>query len=316
VSSECIRTPIVPGEKLLTNRRTYAVGRSLGGGASAAVYLGTYKNETCAIKVIPNDQRSVCFLRAELQALEVLSQHPNIINLNYYGLDVVRDYWFLDLELAYGGDALSLVQRSPLTEPHLREVAFKLFKAIEFAHSSGFCHRDIKLENLLFQDSECRIPLLADWGMSTTFNCYDPLTRDCGSLHYAAPEILGNQPYFGDQVDAFSTGVLIFALSSGCFPFTGRTPSARLLDIIQRERLPFPKHLSSNFRDLCCSLVETDPRNRSTFTKALRHPWFTELYVDEPSPSYPGIVDHQPESPSAMREKKKKGVFKRIMSIF
>ena len=254
------------------------------------------------------------FLRAELQALEVLSQHPYIISLNYYGLDVARDHWFLDLELAHGGDGLSLVQRSPLPEDHLKEVSFRIFKAIEFAHSMGICHRDIKLENLLFQDTECRIPLIADWGMSSSFNCYEPLTRDCGSLHYAAPEILGNQPYFGDQVDAFSTGVLIFALSSGCFPFTGKTPSARLLDIISRERLPFPKHLSHNFRDLCCSLVETDPRNRSTLTKALLHPWFADLQTQH-VPAYPALVDdREPNSPG--REKKKKGVFKRLMNLF
>ena len=294
------------------------MSKPLGNGASAAVFLGKYKEEEVALTVVPNDQKSMGFLRAELQALESLSQHPHIISLNYYGLDTVHDYWFLDLELALGGDGLHIVQRAPLSEEHLKDVSFKIFKALEFAHSMGICHRDIKLENLLFLDPECRHPLIADWGMSSQFNCYEPLTRDCGSLHYAAPEILGNQPYFGDQVDAFSTGILIFALSSGCFPFTGKTPSARLLDIISRERLPFPRHLSPAFRDLCCSLLETDPRNRSTLTKALLHPWFMDLQTTTVTPSISALVDDDPSSssPNPHPDKKKKGVFKRIMNLF
>ena len=312
-----LRRPVLAGDALTSGRRTYQVVKNIGGGASAQVFLGMLKTQSCALKLVPNNEKSMSFLRSELHALEILSEHPYIISLNFYGLDVARDFWFLDLDLAKGGDGLSLVQKCPMSEDRLKDVSWKIFKAMEFAHAKGICHRDIKLENLLFQDAECTIPLIADWGMSSPFNCYEPLTRDCGSLHYAAPEILGNQPYFGDQVDAFSTGILIFALSSGCFPFTGKTPSTRLLDIISRERLPFPRHLSHHFRDLCCSLVETDPRNRCTFTKALLHPWFDEIRErDVVAPSaYPGLVD-DPDTTTSPSDKKKQGVLKRLMMLF
>lgn len=298
-------------ESVSCGSRTYRVLSTIGAGASASVFRGAYKNDICALKIVPNDHKSGGFLRAELLALEKLSAHPNIISLNYYGLDLSQGVWFLDLELAEGGDALGRIQKGALTEDHCKSVAYRLFQAIAFAHSQGVCHRDIKLENLLFRDRECTIPILADWGMSATFNCYEPLKRDCGSLHYAAPEILSNQPYFGDQVDSFSAGILVFALASACFPFTGKTPRTRLLDIVTRERLPFPRHLSANFRDFCCGLVETDPRNRLTITKALLHPWFSDFHVNAPATDDPpeGIdLDVVVQSPSAKAAKKNRGL--------
>lgn len=270
-----VRQLEVPSE-VSSGARTYKLVGRLGSGASASVFEALYKNERVALKVIPSTPKFSGFLKTELLALEKISAHPYIISLNYYGLDAKRSLWFLDLEFCEGGDALHRIQQGPLTEAHTKLVSFRLFQAIAFAHSAGICHRDIKLENVLFRDKECSIPILADWGMSATFNCYEPLKRDCGSLHYAAPEILSNQPYFGDQVDSFSTGVLIFAFASGCFPFTGKTPRARLLDIIGRDRLPFPRHLSPQFRDVCCGLVETDPRNRLTIVRALTHAWFDD----------------------------------------
>lgn len=300
-------------ESVSCGSRTYRILSPLGAGASASVYRAAYKNDICALKVVPNDSKSNGFLRAELLALEKLSAHPNIISLNYYGLDLSRGVWFLDLELAEGGDALSRIQKGALSEDHCKLVAHRLFQGIAFAHMQGICHRDIKLENLLFRDKECTIPILADWGMSATFNCYEPLKRDCGSLHYAAPEILSNQPYFGDQVDSFSAGILIFALASACFPFTGKTPRTRLLDIVTRERLPFPRHLSSNFRDFCCGLVETDPRARLTITKALLHPWFAEFQSSAPVaddlPSAPPPACAEPVTDPAKGGKKKGSLF-------
>jgi serine/threonine protein kinase len=115
---------------------------------------------------------------------------------------------------------------------------------------------------------------VADWGLSARFAKGEQLKKDCGSLHYASPEILAGCPYDGAMIDSFSYGVVLFALVTGCFPFFGNNPRSRLLDIVTRERLPFPRNLTMEVRDLICGLVEADPAIRLSITDALEHDYF------------------------------------------
>jgi serine/threonine protein kinase len=160
--------------------------------------------------------------------------------------------------------------------------------------------------DLLFRDEMQTRALVADWGLASRFVEGVPLKQDCGSMHYAAPEILGGRQYDGDKVDSFSLGILLFALTTGCFPFVGRTPRARLLDIVTREKLPFPRGFSFAIRDLLCALLETDPSIRMTATEALEHDFFApivetrQVAADAASTSAPvAAVDDDEPAPAS-----------------
>jgi serine/threonine protein kinase len=128
----------------------------------------------------------------------------------------------------------------------------------------------------VYEDDTRQNVVLIDWGFAAKLG--EPLQLDCGSLHYAAPEILSGARYNGDDVDAFSLGVCLFALATRCFPFSGETTRARLVDILTRTELPsIAAHLSPTFQHLICSLLDFEPTTRMSARGALLHPWFDAL---------------------------------------
>jgi 5'-AMP-activated protein kinase, catalytic alpha subunit len=84
-------------------------------------------------------------------------------------------------------------------------------------HQLNIVHRDLKPENLLL-DHENNIKIV-DFGLSNTFTEGDTLKTACGSPCYAAPEMIAGKKYLGTQVDAWSCGIILFALICGFLPF-------------------------------------------------------------------------------------------------
>ena len=83
-------------------------------------------------------------------------------------------------------------------------------------NDSGVVHRDLKLENILF-DSQLNIKI-ADFGFAT-YNDIDMLDDYRGSRSYMAPEIKEYETYDGKKADIFSLGVLLYIIVMGAFPF-------------------------------------------------------------------------------------------------
>lgn len=259
----------------------YDILEPLGKGTSGAVYMAKRRGKVTALKLVPTSHRQNAF--AEVAALERLSSHRNVITMNYCSLDREKNTWFLELELCRGGDLLSAVSKGALTEELARPLAFDVLSALAHAHENDFCHRDIKLENVLLVDEQRTSAVLADWGLSVQMRPQQRLTKDCGSLHYASPEILASRPYEGDATDIWSTGILLFAMVTGCFPFVGSSARERLTDILSRKSLPLPSSLSSELCDLISRMLVVDGRQRLSAAEALHHPWFDPLFPAEAS---------------------------------
>ena len=85
----------------------------------------------------------------------------------------------------------------------------QMVDAIEHMHSKRVAHRDLKLENILF-DSECNLKI-ADFGFAT-YKQIDALKSYRGTLTYMAPEIKEGKEYQGEKVDMFSLAVIIFII--------------------------------------------------------------------------------------------------------
>ena len=91
-----------------------------------------------------------------------------------------------------------------------------MLKSIEYMNSKGVSHRDLKLENILV-DNDLNLKI-ADFGYAA-YQKVDLLKSYRGTFTYMAPEIKLNLTYNGLKVDLFSTGVILFILIRGIFPF-------------------------------------------------------------------------------------------------
>jgi serine/threonine protein kinase len=260
----------------------------LGSGSSATVFQASShlksrrffsprRRRTYAVKIVPS--RKVKEFSQELAALCHLN-HANIPKLLFSASLDNQDH-LMGLELGRGGCLLNIVEEAgSLSEEYAVGILQQVFAAVAYAHSRFYIHRDIKLENIVFKDASRKSILLIDWGMSTMYSASSFLHEDCGSLHYASPELLRFHPYRGPEVDAWALGVLTFTVLVGRFPFLGSSPASKLRAF--RQGLSFPVAMSELAISFITRLLDPDPQRRLTPTEALSHPW---LFPAPPAPS-------------------------------
>ena len=119
-----------------------------------------------------------------------------------------------------------------------------------------------------------------DFGLANYFDTtLDPSLRSlhtqCGSPHYASPEILTGAKYSGPLADVWSLGVLLFAMLCGSLPFNARSVPLLIKKIVE-GKFKFPKFLSPSSRHLIASILQIAPEQRPSLEEIQRHPWLQQ----------------------------------------
>ena len=130
------------------------------------------------------------------------------------------------MELCAGGDLLNYVRkRRRLKEDMAKYVVKQVIEGLHYCHSKGIVHRDIKLDNLLFDDDGA--VKICDFGVSKHLSSphTEVMTEQCGTPAYIAPEILRDKGYKGFGVDIWSLGVCLYAMLYGTVPFKANNMS-------------------------------------------------------------------------------------------
>lgn len=210
----------------------YELRRELGEGKTSKVYLAndlTNPSQKFAIKIlkneyIENDEKAQDQVIKEVAVLETL-KHKGIVGIFDYGDDgkIVKasgkeklNVVYIVLEYIAGGLLFEVCQDlGPLGEDCSRVFFKELVEAIDFMQTMSISHRDLKLENILI-DQSLSIKV-ADFGFATE----NPGLLDSykGTPVYMAPEIALGKKYSGFTADLFSAGVILFTLARGIFPF-------------------------------------------------------------------------------------------------
>ncbi|RKO82889.1 kinase-like domain-containing protein, partial [Blyttiomyces helicus] len=216
-------------------------------------------------------------LHREIHILQNLS-HPNIVPL--LAVLTTPAHTALVLELMSGGELYHhLVSRTSFSEETARHVARQVASGVRYLHEErGVFHRDIKLENLLFEPGEHQgigVVKIADFGLSTESR--GTAQTPCGTVGYTAPEILRSEVY-SRGVDMWALGVVIYSMLCGFPPFHDETP-AGLSRKVSTGSYSFPSpwwdNISLESRDLIRGLLQVDPKRRLSIREMLAHPWMT-----------------------------------------
>lgn len=201
----------------------YRLLRVVGHGGMATVYLGTQLSlgRDVAIKVMLPEALAdeVSRRRFENEARTIARlEHPNIVGIHEVGRTDAGLPWYAMPYLPHG----HLGSRD-LTGDHarVREVLRALLSALSYAHARGVIHRDVKAENVLFDEADR--PLLADFGIALRRGYGTRVTMiglAVGSTAYMAPEqARGQQVDF--RADLYSVGVLAWEMLNGSLPYPG-----------------------------------------------------------------------------------------------
>ena len=205
----------------------YDFQMTLGQGQFGQVKLAVHKKtgQNAAIKIMgKKDIKSIEMyqIKKEIEVMK-MSKHPNVVKL----IDIFEsaDNFYLVLEYMGGGDLFDYLKarKFRLTEDRAREIILQLIQAIQFLHSFGVVHRDIKLENVMMSDvTDNAVPKLADFGLAKIVGPSEKADEPFGTLGYAAPEVLKKEPY-GPACDLWSLGCISHALLCGALPFDHET---------------------------------------------------------------------------------------------
>mmetsp|Transcript_13750 Transcript_13750/g.26161 ORF Transcript_13750/g.26161 Transcript_13750/m.26161 type:complete len:622 (-) Transcript_13750:75-1940(-) len=259
----------------------YLEKKILGTGINGPVRLARRGKQRYAVKSFHKRRLSAearTELRREVEVYLKLD-HPHVARLE----DVYETHRDLHIvmELMAGGELYErLAQRRQYAEADAAGTARQMLLAVAYLHAHSVVHRDLKLENFLYESQNTTHLKLIDFGFAKFWEQGQKMSRSCGSLHYIAPEVLAHS--YTEKADMWSLGVLVYMLLTGSPPFYGSTDDKCLLRIKRGEpqlssRWPL---LSESARRFVMSLLVVDPEKRLSASAALQHHWICS--VDTP----------------------------------
>jgi len=150
--------------------------------------------------------------------------------------------------------------------------------AVNYIHSHKIIHRDIKLENFLYESESSGHMKLIDFGFSKILSAQDHRMKlACGTLAYVAPEVLTQS--YDYQADLWSLGVVVFILLFGYMPFSG--PEHVVTQAIRNGDYKVKKEIWARIsvvaQDFVKKLLVVDPKVRLNAEAALKHAWIERI---------------------------------------
>ena len=251
----------------------YLLGPIIGDGEFATVRLSynLRNGESVAIKCF--SPRSGEYRMLDEQIVREVAGMKGLIHDHLVRLHevIIRgNRIFLVMEHCQYGDLRNFINnQGVLSEDQAREFFGHLILGVRKMHSVNLVHRDLKLENLLI-DGKLRLKI-ADFGCARR-QMDKRLNTITGSYAYGAPELFRGDYYDGRKTDAWSMGVILYAMLVGRLPFKDRGQLRQLL----RERMQLPQlseDLSPECVDVLRRLLSYDPAERISVEEVMSHPW-------------------------------------------
>mmetsp|Transcript_104112 Transcript_104112/g.301179 ORF Transcript_104112/g.301179 Transcript_104112/m.301179 type:complete len:559 (+) Transcript_104112:94-1770(+) len=267
----------------LTDR--YEISEDIvGEGATGAVKLVTEKHrrQTRALKTLHlKDAEDANHVDEVLNEMEVYLRldHPNICRL--LEVNVEEGKCHLIMEHCLGRELFDrLEDTGPYSELDATLAVSQMLDALQYLHSRHICHRDLKLENILYDSRSSSVVKVIDFGFAMF--CRDGegmMAQNAGTIGYLAPEVVSSATgTCGFSCDMWSVGVIAYVLLSGEMPF-GSSSEKNVLKRIRTGAFSFPSERWGSISDIGLDFVRRclsmRPQDRPSATDALRHPWLT-----------------------------------------
>jgi len=296
----------------------YEIVRKVGRGKYSEVFEGVniVNDEKCIIKVLKPVKKKK--IKREIKILQNLAGGPNIITL----LDVVRDPQSKTPSIVteYINNTDFKVLYPKFSDYDVRFYILELLKALDFAHSRGIMHRDVKPHNVMI-DHERRQLRLIDWGLAEFYHPNTEYNVRVASRYFKGPELLVDFQEYDYSLDMWSLGCMFASMIFRKEPFFhGHDNYDQLVkitkvlgtdelyaylekydieldaqydDILGRyQRKPWSRFLTTENQrfisneaiDFLDKLLQYDHQERLTAHEAMMHPYFEPVRQREGMP--------------------------------
>lgn len=285
----------------------YEIIKKVGRGKYSEVFLGMdiEKQEKVVIKVLKPVKRKK--IKREISILKNLNCGTNVIGL----LDVVREPQLktpsLIFEYIENIDFRTLYPR--FTDYDIRFYMYELLKALDYCHSMGIMHRDVKPHNIVIHHETRKLRLI-DWGLAEYYHPGTEYNVRVASRYFKGPELLVDFRLYDYSLDLWSFGCILASLVFMKEPFFhGKSNTDQLVQIVRvlgtqslneyldryqltlsdeyedlgyYNRRPWERFVNDNnrhlvspeFLDFIDKLLRYDHQERLTAKEAMAHPYF------------------------------------------
>ncbi len=235
-----------PGSRL----GNYSILRSLGSGGMADVFEAkdTTLDRNVALKVLPieycRNPQLVARFQKEVRAAAKLN-HRNIVTV--FEVGQAEQYHYFSMRLLTGGDLRRRIDHG-LTPVEALAILRELGDAFAHAHARGFVHRDVKPENVMFDEQG--FPVLTDFGIAKALDAATHMTRTgmtMGTPRYLAPEQASGKGVDA-RADLYSLGVIFYEMLTGRPPYEAEDSMAMIF-----------KHVTEPVPQLTGDLIRMQP---------------------------------------------------------
>eukprot|EP01114_Cavostelium_apophysatum_P007126 TRINITY_DN1887_c0_g1_i1.p1 TRINITY_DN1887_c0_g1~~TRINITY_DN1887_c0_g1_i1.p1 ORF type:complete len:346 (-),score=101.36 TRINITY_DN1887_c0_g1_i1:903-1940(-) len=209
----------------------YEVVRKVGRGKYSEVFEGVamHNESKCIVKILKPVKKKK--IQREIKILKSITGGENIVRL----LDVVKDPSTktpsLIFEYINNFDFKTLYPT--LTDYDVRFYIFQVLKALDFCHSNGIMHRDVKPHNVMIDHSQRKVRLI-DWGLAEFYHAGMEYNVRVASRTYKGPELLVNHQKYDYSLDMWSLGCMMCAMIFQKEPFFNGSDNQHQLEKIAK----------------------------------------------------------------------------------
>ena len=191
----------------------YILGPIIGEGATCIVYSGLQvsTNAIIAAKKINEECLPQVLQESKLQASISHSNVPKVIDVFKNGKEL-----YIIQEYAEGRELFDVLCERRLSSTDYITILTQLLSVVNHLHTNGIIHGDIKAENIMYDETTCKM-FLVDFGSAFTVESQCKCTTG-GSLGYLSPEMLKGERA-SVQSDLWAVGVLLYIMVMGVPPF-------------------------------------------------------------------------------------------------
>ncbi|XP_051058008.1 sperm motility kinase X-like [Phodopus roborovskii] len=221
-----------------------------------------------AIKVLKKGTKNDFSVKTKINILKTLN-YPHVIKL--FHLVNTKGYTYMVMEHTASGDLVNHVEGvGPLQEEQTQHIFTQVVCAVDYCHTSGIAHRDIKLDNILLDGKDNA--KLCDFGLAIWVTPGQDTKGFLVTLENCASELFSNAEYDARAVDIWSMGVLLYGKVTASIPFKANTYSEMKEEMLD-PKYHLPNTHSENIAYIIVKLFTVKPERRPKICDIRQHQW-------------------------------------------
>lgn len=258
----------------------------LGEGGYGSVYLleHTISGDKIAVKFMDVSD----YMRKANEIEKALKESTSLMALNHSGIIKFETAFllghevFMFTEYMPGGELGKYIKTAQIDEQLAKQIFKRILESVQYCHTKGIIHRDLKMENILLQDSNDPLSLkIIDFGIAGIWSVYGWDTSTAGTLSYTPPEVINETDLKSDpKIDIWSLGVILYIILVKRYPFKGKN-SKETWNLILNQEINFQskdeRNLSKKVKHLLSMLLAKDKNLRYSMREIVSHPWIQDI---------------------------------------